>query len=308
MLARAARCRRRALRPGVQVGDSTLEPVENEDLVTFTATFAGGATGTFSDLARRVRPRQRARLRDLLRRSGAAGFDLESPAEFTIRRRRRATSSAARLPPGAHRAGPPVRRARPADGLPRALDHGQNDFFVFQARAFLDQIAGLDRAAALPDAGGRPAQPPRPGCCHGLGDLRRLGVSVFDVSCFTRRTRDETRRLHRLPARPAAARRAPSSSAELGLTGAEINAGGFIPAPHLPIEEVRPRRRGARQLPRRVRGGGHRADRAERQRQPAAPRSRGRTETRRRPPRGHRGSGAARGPAGRGHVGTSRRP
>ena len=26
---------------------------------------------------------------------------------------------------------------------------------------------------------------------------------------------------------------------ELGLTGAEINAGGFVPAPHLPIDQIR---------------------------------------------------------------------
>jgi sugar phosphate isomerase/epimerase len=32
----------------------------------------------------------------------------------------------------------------------------------------------------------------------------------------------------------------------LGLIGAQINVGGFIPAPHLPIEDIRAARRRAR--------------------------------------------------------------
>ena len=38
-------------------------------------------------------------------------------------------------------------------GLPMdfpSVGHGQNDFFTFQARAFLDEIAGLDRLPRCP--------------------------------------------------------------------------------------------------------------------------------------------------------------
>ena len=38
-------------------------------------------------------------------------------------------------------------------GLPMdfpSVGHGQNDFFAWQARAFLDQVAGLDRLPAVP--------------------------------------------------------------------------------------------------------------------------------------------------------------
>ncbi len=31
-----------------------------------------------------------------------------------------------------------------------SVGHGQNDFFAWQARAFLDQVAGLDRLPAVP--------------------------------------------------------------------------------------------------------------------------------------------------------------
>src|SRR5207248_1766302 len=43
-----------------------------------------------------------------------------------------------------HAAGVPVRDGREPVG------HGQNDFFTFQARAFLDEIAGLDRLPRCP--------------------------------------------------------------------------------------------------------------------------------------------------------------
>jgi predicted dehydrogenase len=46
------------------------------------------------------------------------------------------------------------------------VGHGQNDFFIFQAKAFLDQIAGID------------ALPPCPDMAHGLHNLRVLEAVV----------------------------------------------------------------------------------------------------------------------------------
>jgi hypothetical protein len=56
-----------------------------------------------------------------------------------------------------------------ARGLPMdfpTVGHGQNDFFVYQARAFLDQIAGVK------------GLPPCPDLAHGLHNLRVLEAVV----------------------------------------------------------------------------------------------------------------------------------
>jgi predicted dehydrogenase len=138
----------RALPLGTAVGHAAVavsdlrEPVENEDLVTFTARFASGATGTFS--ASRVAYGLPNSLGfELFAEAGAATFDLARPGEFGF---------ADGTPPGAVQGyrqvlvGP----THPylAKGLPMdfpGVSYGQNDLFTFQARAFLEQVAGLDR-------------------------------------------------------------------------------------------------------------------------------------------------------------------
>ena len=47
-----------------------------------------------------------------------------------------------------------------------SVNHGQNDLFVFQARAFLEQVAGVGKL------------PPVPSFAHGLRNLRLLGAVV----------------------------------------------------------------------------------------------------------------------------------
>ena len=86
------------------------EPVENDDVATFTAHFASGAVGTFS--ISRVAPGHANSLAfDLFAETGAAKWDMDRPAEFSrhpaaARRRPR------RLQPGARRARPtPTSRA-----------------------------------------------------------------------------------------------------------------------------------------------------------------------------------------------------
>jgi predicted dehydrogenase len=135
------------------------EPVENEDLATFTATYASGAIATFS-VSRIAHGLPNGLGFEVFCDRGAAGFDLNRAAEFTISD----TSSPAGI--GGYRhvlVGP----AQPylAGGL--AMDfpgvgHGQNDFFVWQCRAFLEQIAGVgDLPPLLP-------------LSHGLHNLRVL--------------------------------------------------------------------------------------------------------------------------------------
>ena len=119
------------------------EPVENEDVATFTATFAGGAVGTFS-VSRVALGHANALGFELFAERGAATFDLDRAGEF-------GSSDGARRP--ADRRLPPVLvgPAHPylTGGLPMdfpGVGYGQNDLFAFQARAFLEQVAGLDAA------------------------------------------------------------------------------------------------------------------------------------------------------------------
>ncbi|MFL6129705.1 MAG: Gfo/Idh/MocA family protein [Mycobacteriales bacterium] len=147
---------------GVAVSD-TREPVENEDVATFTATFASGAVGTFS-VSRIAYGHPNKLAFEIFCERGAAEFDLDRAAEFTV------ADDTAPAPVNGYRqvlVGP----AHPylAGGLPMdfpGVGHGQNDFFVYQARAFLEQVAGI---------GGLP---PCPSLAEGLHNLRVLAAAT----------------------------------------------------------------------------------------------------------------------------------
>src|SRR5450755_844492 len=153
---------------GVPVSD-TREAVGNEDIATFTATFAGGssgnggAAGTFS-VSRIACEMPNALGFEVFCRDGAAAFDLARTSEFAIADR----SSAG--PVNGYRqvllgpAHPYIARGLPMD-FPSA-GHGQSDFFTYQARAFLDEIAGRDELPRCPGLG------------EGLHNLRVLDAVV----------------------------------------------------------------------------------------------------------------------------------
>jgi predicted dehydrogenase len=143
---------------GVAVSD-TREPVENEDLATFTATFASDAIGTFS-VSRIAFGHPNKLGFEVFCERGAAEFDLDRPAEFTI-----ADRTPARPVNGYRQVLVGPDHPYLAGGLPMdfpSVGHGQNDFFVYQARAFLEQVAGLD------------GLPPCPTIAEGLHNLRVL--------------------------------------------------------------------------------------------------------------------------------------
>jgi len=170
---------------GVPVSD-VREPVGNEDIATFTAAFASGATGTFS-VSRVAYGLPNALGFEVFCERGAAAFDLNRASEFTI------ADQAAARPVNGYRqvligpAHPYITRGLPMD-FP-SVGHGQNDFFTFQARAFLDEIAGLD---GLPRC---------PRLAEGLHNLR-----VLDAVVAAARAGGQAVEAARGPGQPVAAR------------------------------------------------------------------------------------------------------
>jgi predicted dehydrogenase len=137
----------RALPAGAAVGHAAAElsdvtePVENEDLVTFTATFESGATGTLS-ASRSAYGLANSLGFELFTSSGAATFDLARAGEFGF------IDGAPAGPTQGYRqvlVGPD--HPYLTGGLPMdfpGVGYGQNDLFTFQARAFLEQVAGVE--------------------------------------------------------------------------------------------------------------------------------------------------------------------
>jgi len=137
--------------------------VENEDICTFTTSYSGGAVGTFS-LSRVAYGHANSLRFDLFCENGTASFDLTRPAEFSI-----IDDGPALEVNGARQVYLGPWHPYLSKGLPMdfpTVGHGQNDFFVFQAKAFLDQIAGVSEIPACPDM------------AHGLHNLKVLDAVV----------------------------------------------------------------------------------------------------------------------------------
>jgi predicted dehydrogenase len=137
----------RALPLGTVVGHAAAEvsdvfqPVENEDLVAVTVGFESGAVGTLS-ASRVAYGHPNALGFELFAQAGAATFDLERAGEFGL------IEAAGAGPTNGYRqvlVGPeqPYLSGGMAMDFP-GVGYGQNDLFVWQARAFLEQVAGLD--------------------------------------------------------------------------------------------------------------------------------------------------------------------
>jgi len=137
------------------------EPVENEDLVTFTATFQSGAIGTYS-VSRVAHGLPNGLGFEVFAENGAAAFDLNRMAEFTFADRELAAVTNGYRQVLIGPAHPYIERGMPMD-FP-SVGHGQNDLFAWQCRAFLDQVAGLDQL------------PPVPSFAEGLHNLEVLAA------------------------------------------------------------------------------------------------------------------------------------
>jgi predicted dehydrogenase len=147
---------------GVELSDERV-PVENEDICTFTTGYANGAVGTFS-LSRVAHGHANSLNLDLFCENGTASFSLTRPGEFTI-----IDGAAPDVINGARQVFIGPQHPYISKGLPMdfpTVGHGQNEFFVYQARAFLDQIAGIDELPRVPDL------------AHGLHNLKVLEAVV----------------------------------------------------------------------------------------------------------------------------------
>ena len=119
-------------------------PVENDDVASFTAHFASGAVGTFS--VSRVAPGHANSLAfDVLAQHGAAKWDMDRPAEFSVLLNTSDEGVAAYNGYNQVLVGP----AHPylKGGVPMdfpGVSYGVGDLFGFQARAFLEQVAGIE--------------------------------------------------------------------------------------------------------------------------------------------------------------------
>jgi predicted dehydrogenase len=127
-----------------EVGEET-EPVENEDLVSFTARFASGATATLT-ASRTAFGHPNGLGFEISTESGAATFDLARASEFGFvdQNAPHATGGFRQVLVGPDH--PYITGGLPMD-FP-GVGHGQNDLFVFQARGFLGQVAGVEGVPA----------------------------------------------------------------------------------------------------------------------------------------------------------------
>jgi predicted dehydrogenase len=124
----------------VEVSDKR-EPVENDDWASFSVRFSGGATGDLS-VSRIAFGHPNTLKFEVFCEQGALAFDVSRPGEFQI-----ATGGLPGDANGFRRVIVGVEHPYITGGLAMdatGIGTGHNDSFVYQARAFLDEIAGRD--------------------------------------------------------------------------------------------------------------------------------------------------------------------
>jgi predicted dehydrogenase len=137
----------RPLPLGLVVGHAHVEvsderaPVENDDWASFSVRFAGGATGDLS-VSRIAFGHPNTLKFEVFCERGALAFDVSRAGEFQI-----ATSGLPGAANGFRRVVVGVEHPYISGGLAMdatGIGTGHNDSFVYQARAFLDEVAGRD--------------------------------------------------------------------------------------------------------------------------------------------------------------------
>ncbi len=164
--------------------------------------------------------------------NGAAKWEQERPAEFQLMLNEGASGTR-----GYRRVIIGPDHPYFAGGLPMdapGVGVGQNDGFVFQARAFLEEVAGIDEADSLPrnasfDEGvhnmeilAAVAESAANRRRRGEGSATASGGYAMKFGVYNAILHDRS-----LP-------EAIEVIAKLGLTGIELNSGGFLPPVHIP--------------------------------------------------------------------------
>ncbi|MEW5812126.1 MAG: Gfo/Idh/MocA family oxidoreductase [Actinomycetota bacterium] len=122
------------------------EAVGNEDIATFTARFESGVLATFS-ASRVAHGRPDGLGFEVFGSAGSAAWDLSRAAEFQI-----STTDVPAGVNGERRVIIGPEHPYIEGGLPMdagGVGHGKAEFFAYQARAFLDQIAGIGELGPL---------------------------------------------------------------------------------------------------------------------------------------------------------------
>ena len=125
------------------------EPVDNEDLAVFTARFANGAIGSFS-ISRVAFGHPNGQAFTITGLNGQASFDWHRPAEIAYTDSQTPAAVAGIRPVIAGHNFPGFTAAVPTDF--GASSYGYHDLFVWQNRAFLDQVAGTENPPLGPVA------------------------------------------------------------------------------------------------------------------------------------------------------------
>ena len=149
------------------------ERVENDDYATFSIGFASGAAGTL-EVSRVAAGHANDLTIEVFAERGAARFDQTRPSEIQLFLTEGPTAQQGyrRVPLGAPH--PYVSGGMPIDVS--GVGFGQNEGFLFQARAFLEEVAGLDEAVSLPRNASFDEGPPQHGTAGrrgGIGPARR---------------------------------------------------------------------------------------------------------------------------------------
>ena len=130
----------------VEVSDE-YEPVENDDYAAYSAEFANGVGGL--EVSRVAAGHANSLIFEVFCENGAARFDQRRPAEIEL-----FLNDGASAQNGYRQVILGPEHPYIAGGLAMdapSVGFGQNDAFAYQARAFLDEVAGLDSAGgALP--------------------------------------------------------------------------------------------------------------------------------------------------------------
>jgi len=124
----------------------TFEPVENDDYAAFTARLEHGVGAV--QVSRVAAGHPNGLALEVFGDKGSARWEQERPAEFQLMTKEGPTSTR-----GVRRVVIGPEHPYVAGGFPMdapGIGVGQNDGFVFQARAFLEEVVGIDEADSLP--------------------------------------------------------------------------------------------------------------------------------------------------------------